>query len=126
MLFSAVPPPRLLLSFSLTMLSSVSAGLIGLAVLLPSAYARTPRQARQVSAAPFINATATNVSSVALEINTKDTSLRNKTAPFLYGLMHEDISHSGDGGIYAELLTNRAFQGPYLFRESIECCAKKF
>ena len=23
----------------------------------------------------------------------------------------EDISHSGDGGIYAELLTNRAFQG---------------
>lgn len=28
----------------------------------------------------------------------------------LYGLMFEDISHSGDGGIYAELLMNRAFQ----------------
>jgi alpha-N-arabinofuranosidase len=25
--------------------------------------------------------------------------------------MFEDINHSGDGGIYAELLTNRAFQG---------------
>ncbi len=25
--------------------------------------------------------------------------------------MHEDISHSGDGGIYGELLVNRAFQG---------------
>lgn len=25
--------------------------------------------------------------------------------------MHEDISHSGDGGLYGELLVNRAFQG---------------
>ncbi|KAF2492145.1 putative vacuolar segregation protein [Lophium mytilinum] len=30
---------------------------------------------------------------------------------YLYGLMFEDISHSGDGGLYAELITNRAFQG---------------
>ncbi|KAK5941790.1 hypothetical protein PMZ80_005741 [Knufia obscura] len=36
---------------------------------------------------------------------------RNKTAPYLYGWMHEDISHSGDGGMYGELLVNRAFQG---------------
>ncbi|KAJ7255213.1 glycoside hydrolase family 51 protein [Mycena rebaudengoi] len=28
----------------------------------------------------------------------------------LYGQMFEDISHSGDGGLYAELLQNRAFQ----------------
>ncbi|KAL8277579.1 hypothetical protein RQP46_010011 [Phenoliferia psychrophenolica] len=28
----------------------------------------------------------------------------------LYGIMYEDISHSGDGGLYAELLQNRAFQ----------------
>nr|6ZPS_AAA Chain AAA, MgGH51 [Meripilus giganteus]6ZPV_AAA Chain AAA, MgGH51 [Meripilus giganteus]6ZPW_AAA Chain AAA, MgGH51 [Meripilus giganteus]6ZPX_AAA Chain AAA, MgGH51 [Meripilus giganteus]6ZPY_AAA Chain AAA, MgGH51 [Meripilus giganteus]6ZPZ_AAA Chain AAA, MgGH51 [Meripilus giganteus]6ZQ0_AAA Chain AAA, MgGH51 [Meripilus giganteus]6ZQ1_AAA Chain AAA, MgGH51 [Meripilus giganteus] len=28
----------------------------------------------------------------------------------LYGLMFEDINHSGDGGLYAELLQNRAFQ----------------
>jgi alpha-N-arabinofuranosidase len=25
--------------------------------------------------------------------------------------MFEDINHSGDGGIYAEMITNRAFQG---------------
>ena len=25
--------------------------------------------------------------------------------------MFEDISHSGDGGLYGELLTNRAFEG---------------
>lgn len=93
------------------MLSSLPVGLLGLAVLLPSTHARIPRLPRQSSAAPFINATATNVSSVALSINTKDTSLRNATAPYLYGLMFEDINHSGDGGIYAELLTNRAFQG---------------
>ncbi|KZV75107.1 glycoside hydrolase family 51 protein [Peniophora sp. CONT] len=28
----------------------------------------------------------------------------------LWGLMFEDISHSGDGGLYGELLQNRAFQ----------------
>ncbi|KAG6857297.1 hypothetical protein H0H87_006490 [Tephrocybe sp. NHM501043] len=28
----------------------------------------------------------------------------------LYGYMWEDINHSGDGGLYAELLQNRAFQ----------------
>lgn len=28
----------------------------------------------------------------------------------LWGMMFEDISHSGDGGLYAELLRNRAFQ----------------
>lgn len=36
---------------------------------------------------------------------------RNQTAPLLYGWMFEDISHSGDGGIYAEAIQNRAFQG---------------
>ncbi|KAL0951925.1 hypothetical protein HGRIS_008579 [Hohenbuehelia grisea] len=30
--------------------------------------------------------------------------------PTLYGYMWEDINHSGDGGLYAELLQNRAFQ----------------
>lgn len=48
---------------------------------------------------------------VSLAINTFDLDKRNVTARSLYGIMHEDISHSGDGGIYAELLINRAFQG---------------
>jgi alpha-L-arabinofuranosidase len=30
--------------------------------------------------------------------------------PELYGLMFEDISHSGDGGLYAELIRNRTFK----------------
>lgn len=59
----------------------------------------------------YINASSTDFSPVHLTIDTANTSRRNATAPKLYGLMHEDISHSGDGGIYAELLRNRAFQG---------------
>ncbi|HET9088185.1 MAG TPA: alpha-L-arabinofuranosidase C-terminal domain-containing protein [Acidobacteriaceae bacterium] len=33
-----------------------------------------------------------------------------KVSPTLYGLMTEEINHSYDGGIYAELVQNRAFQ----------------
>ncbi|RPB01150.1 alpha-L-arabinofuranosidase A [Choiromyces venosus 120613-1] len=39
----------------------------------------------------------------------------NATSPLMYGMMFEaspiDINHSGDGGLYAELVKNRAFQG---------------
>ncbi len=45
-----------------------------------------------------INATRNDSSPVVLNIDTQDTTKRNATAPYLYGLMHEDISHSGDGG----------------------------
>ena len=31
-------------------------------------------------------------------------------SPLGYGLIFEDINHSGDGGVYAELIQNRAFQ----------------
>jgi alpha-N-arabinofuranosidase len=49
-------------------------------------------------------------SDVSLKVLTK-TGTRNATAPYLYGWMFEDINHSGDGGLYGELLTNRAFDG---------------
>src|SRR4051812_40707837 len=32
-----------------------------------------------------------------------------KVSPRLYGLMTEEINHSYDGGLYAELIQNRAF-----------------
>src|ERR1039457_7637891 len=32
-----------------------------------------------------------------------------KVSPKLYGLMTEEINHSYDGGLYAELIQNRAF-----------------
>ncbi|KAJ7512579.1 alfa-L-arabinofuranosidase precursor [Mycena galericulata] len=53
-----------------------------------------------VSLAPIAAAVTVTVSSTA-----------NHPIPTtLWGQMFEDISHSGDGGLYAELLQNRAFQ----------------
>ena len=43
-----------------------------------------------------------------LKIMTDTTVAR--VSPTLYGLMTEEINHSYDGGIYAELIRNRAFQ----------------
>lgn len=86
------------------------------------------RVPRQLSGGQYINDTQFgNIStSVQLDISINGGG-RNKTAPLLYGWMFEDISrratpphvqtyltreqHSGDGGIYAEMLVNRAFQG---------------
>lgn len=52
------------------------------------------------------------LTSIAHAINlTVASSGGNASSPLTYGLMFEDINHSGDGGIYAELIQNRAFQG---------------
>lgn len=49
-------------------------------------------------------------STVAVEFTVKSTG-GNATSQYQYGLMFEDINNSGDGGVYAELVQNRAFQG---------------
>lgn len=52
------------------------------------------------------------VTGIASAINLSVASTGgNVTSKYMYGLMFEDINHSGDGGIYAELIQNRAFQG---------------
>ena len=51
---------------------------------------------------------ATQNPGAVLTIQT-DTSVA-RVSPTLYGLMTEEINHSYDGGIYAELIRNRAFQ----------------
>jgi hypothetical protein len=33
-----------------------------------------------------------------------------KVSPALYGIFFEEINHAGDGGIYAEMVQNRAFE----------------
>ncbi len=45
----------------------------------------------------------TSSSSLTVQVNEAGPSI----SPLLYGLMFEDISHSGDGGLYAELIRNR-------------------
>ncbi|KAF8899440.1 glycoside hydrolase superfamily [Infundibulicybe gibba] len=39
------------------------------------------------------------------------TNITHEIPSTLYGWMWEDLNHSGDGGLYAELIQNRAFQG---------------
>ena len=98
------------------MLTTLATVLVALVALTNFATAgkKGPRQAGGGSVAggyaPFINATIDSTSPVSLNILTK-TGVRNATAPYLYGWMFEDINHSGDGGLYGELLTNRAFDG---------------
>ncbi|TEY73226.1 hypothetical protein BOTCAL_0081g00170 [Botryotinia calthae] len=58
---------------------------------------------------------------IASAINiTASASGGNASSPLAYGLMFEDINHSGDGGIYAELIQNRAFQGNLEFASTLE------
>jgi len=35
---------------------------------------------------------------------------RFEISPYLYGIFYEDINHAADGGIYAELISNRSFE----------------
>lgn len=45
-------------------------------------------------------------------IHTK--KVKCKTAPELYGLFFEDINHAADGGLYPEMIRNRAFEDSLL------------
>ncbi|KAJ6186738.1 hypothetical protein N7519_008039 [Penicillium mononematosum] len=44
----------------------------------------------------------------------------NATSGLQYGAMEEEINHCGEGGLYAELIRNRAFQGSKKFPSSLE------
>ena len=59
---------------------------------------------------PFVlvlGLTATRAAGPTVTIDT--TSPAGKVSPLFYGLMTEEINHSYDGGLYAELVRNRAF-----------------
>jgi alpha-L-arabinofuranosidase len=78
------------------------------------ALARTSRSlAVVVLLAPFLAGPAAalaappSASGTELEIDLKAPS--TPVSPTLYGLMTEEINHSYDGGLYAELIRNRAF-----------------
>ena len=51
------------------------------------------------------------------KIETKNP--RFPTARDLYGLFFEDINRSGDGGIYPEMLRNRAFEDGLVPEETL-------
>ena len=52
---------------------------------------------------------ATVPRAAAPTITVDATTAAGKVSPLLYGLMTEEINHSYDGGLYAELIRNRAF-----------------
>jgi alpha-N-arabinofuranosidase len=59
---------------------------------------------------PFVLAlgvTATRAAGPTVTIDTAAPS--GKVSPLFYGLMTEEINHAYDGGLYAELVRNRAF-----------------
>ncbi|EPS25343.1 putative alpha-L-arabinofuranosidase [Penicillium oxalicum 114-2] len=51
---------------------------------------------------------------LAASVNITVGSKGNTTSSLQYGIMFEEINHSGDGGLYAELIRNRAFQNKSL------------
>ncbi|KAK8121262.1 alpha-L-arabinofuranosidase [Apiospora kogelbergensis] len=72
----------------------------------------------RVSLAALATAAALPLAS-AVDISVKATG-GNATSPHQYGFLHEDINNSGDGGLYAELIRNRAFQSSNKFNSTLE------
>ncbi|MBV9850587.1 MAG: carbohydrate binding domain-containing protein [Armatimonadetes bacterium] len=70
---------------------------------LPAADVRALAQPYLQAAAP-----AAPLGPVTLAINVGQVTAH--VSPLLYGLMTEEISHSYDGGLYAELIQNRVFK----------------
>src|SRR5215213_9088632 len=59
---------------------------------------------------PFVlllGMSATRAAGPTVTIDTASPS--GKVSPLFYGLMTEEINHAYDGGLYAELVRNRAF-----------------
>ena len=52
---------------------------------------------------------AISVRAASPTITIDGTASRAKVSPLLYGLMTEEINHAYDGGLYGELVQNRAF-----------------
>src|SRR5277367_1929920 len=48
-------------------------------------------------------------SGIAAQLDINVTRIISPVSPTLYGLMTEEINHSYDGGLYAEMIQNRAF-----------------
>src|SRR4051794_8678940 len=51
----------------------------------------------------------TSVQSTGPTITIDMSAPKAKVSPLFYGLMTEEINHAYDGGLYAELVRNRAF-----------------
>ena len=66
------------------------------------------RAAFLIAGSAFMTATANAGTSANLTIQVNKPGIA--ISPSLYGFMTEEINHSYDGGLYAELIRNRSFQ----------------
>ncbi|KAI9827420.1 MAG: hypothetical protein M1819_006961 [Sarea resinae] len=72
--------------------------------------------ARSLQQVPRSSWNGTNSTGLTLNIASEGV---NATSPLLYGIMFEDISNSGDGGIYGELISNRDFYGKTSYSQDL-------
>ncbi|PYI01093.1 Arabinosidase A [Aspergillus sclerotiicarbonarius CBS 121057] len=61
-----------------------------------------------ISALPLLLSLVQHAHGISLEVSTEGG---NSSSSLLYGFMFEDINHSGDGGIYGQMLQNPGLQG---------------
>ncbi|KAE8153093.1 glycoside hydrolase superfamily, partial [Aspergillus avenaceus] len=90
-----------------------SCRLIGVALLLCTWTVAKQSQEGTGSAQKDDNYTATNDNSAPLTLTVLKEG-GNQSSPLLYGIMFEEMDHSGDGGIHGQLLQNNGFQGTTL------------
>jgi alpha-N-arabinofuranosidase len=57
---------------------------------------------------------AVALSQQAVKMNIDTTKIVHSVSPILYGLMTEEINHSYDGGLYAQLLSNHTFRTNFM------------
>ncbi|BAV10274.1 Alpha-L-arabinofuranosidase C-terminus [Filimonas lacunae] len=57
-----------------------------------------------------IHLCATGYGQVTATIHVNTATTANKVSPTLHGVFFEEISHAGEGGLYAELIQNRGFE----------------
>jgi alpha-L-arabinofuranosidase len=58
----------------------------------------------------FVSLILESVCAQDANITIYSDSLKAKVSPFLHGIFFEEISHGGEGGLYAELIRNRGFE----------------
>ena len=51
----------------------------------------------------------------AMTVTVNADQVTSEVSPLMYGLMTEEINYSYDGGLYAELIRNRAFAAPEIY-----------
>ena len=56
---------------------------------------------------------STMAANAQVTINVDASNPGIKVSPNLYGIFFEDINHAADGGLYAELISNRSFAVSY-------------